>query len=183
MQCLFCDELPWPDPQGDENITEIVIFIFFSPLLGVVKSRGIQPAAVCCSLSNWFSPPCSPALWCVSGPADGGAGGGWVRLNGHFETVGVSREINWWKKGPASGTRKGNEPLQNCTVWTESPIRTCCCSAFWGYTVDAGEGKQEIWSEAAFNDSELSKIFLESRVEGNVLCLFSEMSNHANMKC
>lgn len=49
---------------------------------------------MCCSLSDRLSHPCSPVLLCASGPADGGAGGGWARLNGCFKTVGVSREIN-----------------------------------------------------------------------------------------
>lgn len=92
----------------------------FFLLLGVIKSRGIQPGAVC-SLSDRLSHPCSPVLLCVFGPADGGAGCAWVRLNGCFETVGISGEINWWWKCPASGTRKGNEHLWelNLCAWCE----------------------------------------------------------------
>lgn len=59
----------------------------------MVKSRGIQAAAVCGSLSDRFTSVFRCAV-CASEPAGGGAGGGWVWLKGCFKTVGVSREIN-----------------------------------------------------------------------------------------
>lgn len=46
------------------------------------------------------------------------------------------------------------------TTWAKSPIRTCCCSMFWG-------------SVAAFNNSKLPKIVIESREWKGIHCVYS----------